>query len=308
MTRSQAVQTAPGKYAPDVLELPSLPVREILERALAEDAPAGDITSQLLIPADARATAVLNARVSGVLSGVTVFRDAMRLVDPDTDVELLLADGQAFDAGAPLARVQGRARSVLLAERVALNLVQRMSAIATRTAEFVRLTEGTSARITDTRKTTPGLRILERFAVRCGGGANHRYSLSDAVLAKDNHLAVMTGGDPARLTQLLAAARSRLGHTVHFEVEVDTLDQIEPVLAAGVDTIMLDNFPLEELRAGVALVAGRARIEASGNVNPATVAAIAATGVDVISVGALTHTVAALDLGLDVELRAGWPQ
>lgn len=308
MTRSQAVQTAPGKYVPNVLELPSLPVREILERALAEDAPAGDITSQLLIPADARATAVLNARVSGVLSGVTVFRDAMRLVDPDTDVELLLADGQAFDAGAPLARVQGRARSVLLAERVALNLVQRMSAIATRTAEFVRLTEGTSARITDTRKTTPGLRILERFAVRCGGGANHRYSLSDAVLAKDNHLAVMTGGDPARLTQLLAAARSRLGHTVHFEVEVDTLDQIEPVLAAGVDTIMLDNFPLEELRAGVALVAGRARIEASGNVNPATVAAIAATGVDVISVGALTHTVAALDLGLDVELRAGWPQ
>ncbi|MEJ1178372.1 carboxylating nicotinate-nucleotide diphosphorylase [Pseudarthrobacter sp. NPDC055928] len=287
------------------LALPTAPVREILERAFAEDAPAGDITSQLLIPAEAKATAVLNARVPGVFSGATVFRDAMLLIDPDTDVELLLADGDTFDAGTHLARVSGRARSVLLAERVALNLVQRMSAIATKTAEFVKLTEGTTARITDTRKTTPGLRVLERFAVRCGGGANHRYSLSDAVLAKDNHLAVMTGGDPAKLTVLLAAAKAQLGHTTHFEVEVDSIDQIEPVLAAGVDTIMLDNFTVEELRAGVALVGGRARVEASGNVNLQTVAGIAATGVDVISIGGLTHSVAALDLGLDVELSVG---
>lgn len=284
------------------LALPAAAVREILERAFAEDAPAEDITSQLLIPASARATAVLNARVPGVFSGATVFRDAMLLVDADISVELLVADGEEFDAGTHLARVSGPARSVLLAERVALNLVQRMSAIATRTAEFVRLAEGTKARITDTRKTTPGLRVLERFAVRCGGGANHRYSLSDAVLAKDNHLAVMTGGDPARLTALLTAAKARLGHTTHFEVEVDRMDQIEPVLAAGVDTIMLDNFSVPDLAAGVALVAGRARVEASGNVNLGTVAAIAATGVDVISVGALTHSVAALDLGLDVEL------
>jgi nicotinate-nucleotide pyrophosphorylase (carboxylating) len=284
------------------LALPAAPVRDILERAFAEDAPAGDITSQLLIPADATATAVLNARVPGVFSGATVFRDAMLLIDPGTEVELLLADGEAFDAGTHLARVSGRARSVLLAERVALNLVQRMSAIATKTAEFVKLTEGTAARITDTRKTTPGLRVLERFAVRCGGGANHRYSLSDAVLAKDNHLAVMTGGDPAKLTGLLAAARAQLGHTTHFEVEVDSINQIEPVLAAGVDTIMLDNFTVEELRAGVALIGGRARVEASGNVNLQTVAGIAATGVDVISVGGLTHSVTALDLGLDVEL------
>jgi nicotinate-nucleotide pyrophosphorylase (carboxylating) len=284
------------------LSLPSAPVREILERAFAEDAPAGDITSQLLIPAEARATAVLNARVSGVFSGATVFRDAMLLIDPETEVELLLADGEAFDAGTRLARVRGRARSVLLAERVALNLVQRMSAIASKTAEFVKLTEGTSARITDTRKTTPGLRVLERFAVRCGGGANHRYSLSDAVLAKDNHLAVMTGGDSARLTVLLTAAKAQLGHTTHFEVEVDSMEQIEPVLAAGVDTIMLDNFTLDELTAGVAQVGGRARVEASGNVNLQTVSGIAATGVDVISVGGLTHSVAALDLGLDVEL------
>jgi nicotinate-nucleotide pyrophosphorylase (carboxylating) len=286
------------------LSLPAAPVRDILERAFAEDAPSGDITSQLLIPAEARATAVLNARVPGVFSGGTVFRDAMLLIDPETEVELLLADGAAFDAGMHLARVTGRARSVLLAERVGLNLVQRMSAIATKTAEFVRLVEGTGARITDTRKTTPGLRVLERYAVRCGGGANHRYSLSDAVLAKDNHLAVMTGGDAGKLTALLAAAKAQLGHTTHFEVEVDRAAQIEPVLAAGVDTIMLDNFTLRELEAGVALVAGRARVEASGNVNLSTVAAIAATGVDVISVGALTHTVAALDLGLDVELIA----
>lgn len=284
------------------LTLPAAPVRDILERAFAEDAPSGDITSQLLIPAEARATAVLNARVPGVFSGGTVFRDAMLLVDPDTEVELLVADGEAFDAGTRLARVSGRARSVLLAERVGLNLAQRMSAIATRTAEFVRLVDGTKARITDTRKTTPGLRVLERYAVRCGGGANHRYSLSDAVLAKDNHLAVMTGGDPERLTTLLAAAKAQLGHTTHFEVEVDSADQIEPVLAAGVDTIMLDNFSLEELRAGVRQVGGRAVVEASGNVNLGTVADIAAAGVDVISIGALTHTVTSLDLGLDVEL------
>jgi nicotinate-nucleotide pyrophosphorylase (carboxylating) len=285
--------------------LPDAAVLKILVAALEEDAPYGDITSQVLIPTDARATAVLNARVPGVLSGGSVFAAAMRLTDPDAAVELLVPDGESFAAGTPLARVTGNARAVLLAERVALNLVQRMSAIATRTAEFVDLAQGTKARITDTRKTTPGLRILERYAVRCGGGANHRFSLSDAVLAKDNHLAVITGGDPAKLTAVLRQAKARLGHTTHFEVEVDSMEQIEPVLAAGVDTIMLDNFTLEELAAGVALVNGRAGVEASGNVNLGTVAGIAATGVDVISIGGLTHSVLALDLGLDVELTVG---
>lgn len=285
--------------------LPRAAVQDVLRAALAEDAPYGDITSQVLIPAEARATAVLNARVPGVLSGGTVFAAAMKLTDPDAVVELLVADGERFGAGTPLARVTGNARAVLLAERVALNLVQRLSAIATKTAEFVDLVQGTKARITDTRKTTPGLRVLERYAVRCGGGANHRFSLSDAVLAKDNHLAVITGGDPAKLTAVLRAAKAQLGHTTHFEVEVDRMEQVEPVLAAGVDTIMLDNFTLEELAAGVALVDGRARVEASGNVNLGTVAAIAATGVDVISIGGLTHSVIALDLGLDVELTVG---
>lgn len=285
--------------------LPEAAVLGVLRAALAEDAPYGDITSQVLIPAQARATAVLNARVPGVLSGGAVFAAAMKLTDPDAVVELLVADGERFGAGTPLARVTGNARAVLLAERVGLNLVQRMSAIATKTAEFVDLVQGTKARITDTRKTTPGLRVLERYAVRCGGGANHRFSLSDAVLAKDNHLAVITGGDPAKLTAVLKSAKAQLGHTTHFEVEVDRMEQVEPVLAAGVDTIMLDNFTLEELAAGVALVDGRARVEASGNVNLGTVAAIAATGVDVISIGGLTHSVIALDLGLDVDLTVG---
>lgn len=282
--------------------LPASAVDAVLRAALQEDAPYGDITSQTLIPADAQATAVLAARVPGVLSGGEVFAAAMTLTDPDAVVELLVNDGESFPAGTALARVTGNARAVLLAERVALNLVQRMSAIATRTAEFVELVAGTRARITDTRKTTPGLRVLERYAVRCGGGANHRFSLSDAVLAKDNHLAVLTGGDPAKLTAVLRNAKAQLGHTMHFEVEVDRMEQIEPVLAGGVDTIMLDNFSLTELAAGVTLIGGRARVEASGNVNLSTVADIAATGVDVISIGALTHSVTALDLGLDIEL------
>lgn len=196
--------------------------------------------------------------------------------------------------------VTGLARAVLTGERIALNLTQRMSAIATQTAEYAALIAGTKARVTDTRKTTPGLRILERYAVRCGGGHNHRFSLSDAVLAKDNHLAVLTGGDLGKLTAALAGVRAQLPHTVHFEVEVDSIAQIEPVLAAGVDTIMLDNFSNEELVQGVALVNGRALVEASGNVNLSTIAGIARTGVDIISVGALTHSVRALDLGLDI--------
>ena len=215
-------------------------------------------------------------------------------------VELGVADGDAFEAGDTLATVSGPARSVLQAERVALNFVQRMSGIATLTAAFVREVEHTSARIVDTRKTTPGLRAFERHAVRCGGGRNHRYSLSDAVMAKDNHLAILTQQSGLSLTDALRRVRRELSHTSHLEVEVDRIDQIEPVLAAGVDTIMLDNFSIEELREGVAVVGGRAIVEASGNVSLATVRDIAETGVDVISAGALTHSVRSLDLGLDV--------
>ena len=270
-------------------------VEAVVRAALIEDAPWGDVTSNALIPQGTTATARLVAREPGVFSGGAVLLAAF----DGLDVEVHLADGDTFEASAAIATISGDARALLGAERVALNLVQRMSGIATLTARYVALVEGTSARIVDTRKTTPGLRALERHAVRCGGGHNHRFSLSDAVLAKDNHLAVLTASGRS-VTDVLTEVRAGLSHTTHLEVEVDRIDQIEPVLAAGVDTIMLDNFTLAELEQGVALVAGRALIEASGNVNLDTVAAIARTGVDVISVGALTHSVRALDLGLDV--------
>ncbi|NKX54627.1 carboxylating nicotinate-nucleotide diphosphorylase [Arthrobacter mobilis] len=276
-------------------------VERIVAAALAEDAPWGDITSTALIPDSATATAELTAREPGVFAGAEVLRTVFRQVDAAVEVSLKVADGDSFGTGQVLAVISGSARAVLLGERVALNLLQRLCGIATLTAAFVRETAGTKARVADTRKTTPGLRALERFAVRCGGGHNHRYSLSDAVMAKDNHLAVITGGS-RNLTEALAEARAALPHTVHFEVEVDSPEQIEPVLAAGVDTIMLDNFSLEQLRAGVEQVAGRALVEASGNVRLETVAQIAATGVDIISSGALTHSVRSLDLGLDMSM------
>jgi nicotinate-nucleotide pyrophosphorylase (carboxylating) len=284
--------------------LTPLQITPVVTMALNEDAPWGDLTSQTLIPADATAEASLVAREAGVFSGGAVFAAAFELLDSAVVVELLVADGAAFEKGATLATVAGPARSVLQSERVALNFVQRLSGVATLTAAYVAEVEGTNARIVDTRKTTPGLRVLERHAVRCGGGHNHRFSLSDAVMAKDNHLAVLTYDGRRSVTDALLEVRAALSHTTHLEAEVDRLDQIEPVLAAGVDTIMLDNFTLDDLRAGVAQVAGRAIVEASGSVNLSTVGAIAQTGVDVISVGALTHSVRSLDLGLDVTLTA----
>jgi len=271
----------------------------IVQAALTEDAPWGDLTSEVLIPHDAVATAQLRARESGVFSGGEVFAAAFRLTDPKISVRLLVANGTAFEAGTVLAEVSGPARGVLQAERIGLNFVQRMSGIATLTSSYVAETVGTRARIVDTRKTTPGLRAVERSAVRDGGGHNHRFSLSDTVMAKDNHLAVLAAG-PLGLTAALLEVRGRLSHTTHFEVEVDRLDQVEDVLAAGIDTIMLDNFSAADLRAGVELVAGRALVEASGGVSLDTVREIAASGVDIISVGALTHSVRSLDLGLDI--------
>ncbi|MGK9146549.1 carboxylating nicotinate-nucleotide diphosphorylase [Plantibacter flavus] len=269
--------------------------------ALAEDAPWGDLTAGTLIPSDATASATLNAREPGVLSGSAVFEAAFRLTDPAVTVAFLLSDGDTFAAGDTIAMVNGPARSVLTAERVALNFVQRMSGIATTTAAYVAAVADTRARIVDTRKTTPGLRAFERHAVRSGGGRNHRNSLSDAVMVKDNHLAVLVERG-LTATEALLRARDELPHTTTIEVEVDRIDQIEDVLAAGIDTIMLDNFSLDELREGVALVAGRAVVEASGNVSLATVREIAETGVDVISSGALTHSVRSLDLGLDISV------
>lgn len=276
-------------------------IDRVVQAALDEDAPWGDLTSEALIPVSATASADLVAREAGVFSGGEVFAAAFRLTDPGIAVDLLLGDGTAFVPGDRLATVSGPARGVLTAERIGLNFVQRMSGVATLTARYVAEVEGTRARIADTRKTTPGLRAFERQAVRDGGGHNHRHSLSDAVMAKDNHLAVLTA-QGLTVTEALRAAKDRLPHTTHIEVEVDRLDQIEAVLAAGIGTIMLDNFSLDDLRTGVAQVAGRAVVEASGGVDLTTVARIARTGVDVISVGALTHSARALDLGLDIRI------
>jgi nicotinate-nucleotide pyrophosphorylase (carboxylating) len=271
-------------------------IQRVVDAALDEDAPFGDLTSQTLVPPSAVARADLVAREPGVLAGADVFEIAMTTLDPSVEVIRHAADGDAFERGAVLASVVGPARVVLQAERVALNLVQRMTGIATLTRTYVEAVAGTGARVVDTRKTTPGLRALERHAVRCGGGHNHRYSLSDAVMAKDNHLAVIPD-----LTAALRQAAADLPHTTHIEVEVDRLDQLDAVLASGVvHTIMLDNFSLDDLRTGVSRIDGQALVEASGGITLDTIADVAATGVDVISVGALTHSVRALDLGLDI--------
>ena len=270
----------------------------LVRMALLEDAPWGDLTSEVLVPADLRISAQLVAREEGVFCGEDVFYSAMSLAGPVT-VKFLKHDSDSFSAGDVLADLTGPARSILRAERVALNFVQRLSGIATSTAKYVAETDGTKARIVDTRKTTPGLRLLERYAVRCGGGHNHRFSLSDAVLAKDNHLAALRTSRSEDLSGALRAAFAHLPHTTHKEVEVDRLDQIEPVLAAGVDTIMLDNFSIDDLRAGLQQIAGRALVEASGSISLERVREIANTGVDLISVGALTHSVRSIDLGLD---------
>lgn len=274
-------------------------IEALVRMALAEDMPWGDITSETLVPAGTQATAQLVAREPGILCGEDIFANAMRLCG-DVTVTFSVHDGGSFPADLTLATMSGPARAILAAERVALNFTQRLSGISTMTREYVDAVAGTGARIIDTRKTTPGLRRVERYAVRCGGGTNHRTTLSDALLAKDNHLAALCGAD---LTTALRQAFAVLPHTVHREVEVDRLDQIAPVLAAGVDTVLLDNFSLADLETGVAFIRergnGHVRIEASGGVTLETVRDIAGTGVDLISVGALTHSVRALDLGLD---------
>jgi len=291
----------PGAVHASTVDPPRAAVLAVVDAALAEDAPWGDVTSEAAIPADARATARVVSRVSGVLAGGLALELAFTRADASLTVVRHLADGAELEPGALVATVSGSARGILLGERVALNLAQRLSGVATLTRRYVDAVAGTRARIVDTRKTTPGLRMLEKAAVRAGGAHNHRFSLSDAVMLKDNHLAVLAA-QGLDLTQAIRTVRERIPHTTHLEVEVDRLDQLDAVLAAEPDTIMLDNFSLDDLRAGVAHIAGRATVEASGGVTLESVRAIAETGVDVISVGALTHSAPALDLGLDVGL------
>jgi nicotinate-nucleotide pyrophosphorylase (carboxylating) len=274
--------------------LPDLIVEPIVRAALAEDlGSAGDVTSLACIPAGTRLTTVIAARREGRVAGLDCARLAFQAVG-DCRYEALVADGQDVEAGAALARIEGEARSILTAERTALNFVQRLCGVATLTRAYVRAVAHTQAAITDTRKTTPGLRALEKMAVRFGGARNHRFGLDDAVLIKDNHVAACGGVGAA-----VRAARAAVGHLVKVEVEIDRLDQLEEALAEGPDVVMLDNFSLADMRAAVAATAGRAVLEASGGVDLSTVAAIAETGVDVISVGALTHSAPILDVGLD---------
>jgi nicotinate-nucleotide pyrophosphorylase (carboxylating) len=276
--------------------LPDIIVEPIVRAALLEDlGRAGDITTDTVVPADARMRAVIASRQSGVIAGIDGARLAFRLIDPEVRFTVIAGDGTAVVPGGVVVALEGSARSILTAERVALNLMCRLSGIASATARLVALAAGTNARIAATRKTTPGLRALEKHAVRAGGGTPHRYGLDDAVLIKDNHIAVAGG-----ITSAVARARAGVGHLVKVEVEADTLEQVAEAAAAGADVILLDNMAPEQLRAAVALVAGRCVLEASGGVSEATLAAIAATGVDLISSGWLTHSAPALDLGLDV--------
>lgn len=283
---------------PGVPEPPPLLLRGVVEAALREDLGWGDVTSESLIPADLAAEAVMVARGDGVVAGLPVAREAFHAVDPRLDVELLASDGETVGAGRPLLRVAGRARAILSAERVALNFVQRLSGIATLTARYVAAVAGTGARIVDTRKTTPGLRALEKYAVRCGGGHNHRFHLGDALLLKDNHrMALAAAG--VSLIEAVRRARAALPHTVTIEIELDSLDQLEETLAAEPDTILLDNMPPETMAEAVRRIGGRARTEASGGITLETVRRAAEAGVDLISVGALTHSAPAFDVALD---------
>ena len=277
--------------------LPDILIEPIVRAALAEDlGRAGDITSAACIDADARLSARFASRKSGVVAGVACARLSLIALDPSARFETVVQDGDALQPGAVIAHASANARALLSAERTALNLMGRLSGIATLTHAYVAAVAGTGAVITDTRKTTPGLRALEKYAVRCGGGVNHRFGLDDAILIKDNHVAA-AGGVGAAIRRAKAAA----GHLVKIEAEVDSLAQLDEALAAGPDVVMLDNFTLADLATAVERAKGRVVLEASGGVTLATVRAIAETGVDVISVGALTHSAPVLDIGLDAD-------
>jgi nicotinate-nucleotide pyrophosphorylase (carboxylating) len=263
--------------------------------ALLEDlGRAGDLTTDAIVPADRRATALLVTRQPGVVAGLDLARLAFQLIDPAIEMTLQHNDGAVLAAGDIIASVSGPARGILTAERVALNFLCRMSGIATATASVVAAVRNYRTRIVCTRKTTPGLRAIEKYAVRVGGGSNHRFGLDDAVLIKDNHVAIAGG-----VTEALRRAKSGVGHLVKIELEVDTLDQLREALDQGVDAVLLDNMDPATLARAVAMVAGRAVTEASGRITPATASQVAAAGVDLISIGWLTHSVSVLDIGLD---------
>lgn len=276
-------------------------VQSLVRMALEEDlGRSGDITSQATIGPDKRASAVLSTRQPGVVSGLLLARAAFQTLDPQTEVRLDVEDGDAIETGQAIAHIAGNARAILSAERVALNFLMHLSGIATLTSTFAQQIAGSGATICCTRKTIPGLRAAEKYAVRCGGGSNHRFGLDDAILIKDNHIAVA-----GSVSGAIAAAKSFCGHLVKIEVEVDTLAQFEEALAASPDVVLLDNMTLADLREAVRINQGALKLEASGNVDLSTVAAIAGTGVDYISTSKITLAAPPLDLGLDIAVDGG---
>lgn len=278
-----------------LVPLPVIVIEPIVRAALLEDlGRAGDLTTDAIVPPGLKTTTAMVARQEGVVAGLDVAALAFRLIDPAIRFERMIEDGAAVAPGARVASVEGPARGVLTAERVALNFVSRMSGIASATARLSAAVAHTGARIVCTRKTTPLLRAIEKYAVRAGGGSNHRFGLDDAVLIKDNHVAVA-----GSLSEAIGRARAHVGHLVKIEVEVDTLVQLEEALGVGVDAVLLDNMSLDDLKRAVAMIGGRAVTEASGRVTPQTAPGIAETGVDLISVGWLTHSAPILDIGLD---------
>jgi nicotinate-nucleotide pyrophosphorylase (carboxylating) len=278
--------------------LDPIAVRRAVEAALAEDlGSAGDVTSAATIPAAAVARAAIISRSEGRLAGLQLAAAAFQALDPRVSFAAEREDGDRLEKSAVIARVEGPARAVLSAERVALNFLGHLSGVATLTSAFADRIAHTRAKVCCTRKTTPGLRVFEKYAVRCGGGRNHRFGLDDAILIKDNHIAVAGG-----IAAALAAAKAAAGHLVKIEIEVDDLDQLDVVIAEGADVVLLDNMSPDRLREAVRRIGGRMLAEASGNVSLETVAAIAESGVDLISVGRITHSAPTLDLGLDIEV------
>lgn len=278
--------------------LSQIMVDDAVKAALLEDfGRAGDITSQATIPAEATARAAIVSRQNGVLAGIDLAISALAQCDPDFEIDVLEEDGALFDPGSVVMRIEGNAQALLSAERVALNFLGHLSGIATATHAFASKIAHTDCRVVCTRKTTPGLRAFEKYAVRCGGGANHRFGLDDAILIKDNHIAVAGG-----VVTAIERARAFAGHLVRVEVEVDTLNQMREALTANPDVIMLDNMGPDMLREAVRINDGQAVLEASGGVNLSTIQAIAETGVDLVSVGWITHSAPVLDLGLDIEI------
>ncbi|CAM3548932.1 carboxylating nicotinate-nucleotide diphosphorylase [Brevibacillus invocatus] len=269
-----------------------------IEEWLQEDVGSGDVTTMSTIPADEHGVGILYAKESGVIAGLSIAQQVFETVDPALVFTASVEEGAHVKKGDQLAEVSGSVRSILSGERLALNLMQRLSGIATLTNAYVQAVSSTKARVVDTRKTTPGLRFLEKYAVRVGGGHNHRFALYDAVMIKDNHIKGAGG-----IAQAVEAARAQIPHTMTIEVEAETLEQVQEALDAGADIIMLDNMSNADMTQAVALIQGRAIVEASGGVNLETIRSIAMTGVDVISVGALTHSVKAFDISLDLNTR-----